>query len=638
MGQTPPKPVTSMPVIRRGGQDFRVGLAEMNGWRPQMEDSHVIHMGDSWGFFGVLDGHGGSACSSWIARRIEEDLDNKGLPADDAAVREMAISLDNEFLGTNQSSGSTATFVIVELPKAAGGKHTLRVANIGDSRILLGSIDGRMVEGPGTDGALTTDHKPDDTGESERIFRTGGTVKMVKGVARVNGDLAVSRAFGDRSYKTGEAGDHPVSAEPEFFTTECNADDFLLLVCDGISEGRFTNREVVELAAASLRQHGDPAKAAVDVCRRALVRRSTDNLTCMIVMLSGGKLEPEEDFLPGEFWDHLGQDRFKDTYAAMAKRGGCSLAEAVERRYDLAVQDLHALEKDCNGLVLDDCWIWAPDPNGGDEPSRSEKIKVLKDEMILFANGPPVSLAIGSKARAEWFETFVQNAANSDEVLATQREIDKLLYTTLQKPDLPKDIPQTQPAAAVSQEPAHEVTAQDSLTTPEHRSLQQPLRTVIVGELGILHSVVETHMALKWNPRLAEVAGITGQVLEDDMKDGTSLVRFLAPLRFDAWLPTEVLRNKAFINVSSDGRCVRVADIKVVQARIEEHLLLTWDDRLSSVCDTQGRVMTEDNGDGTTCVFFSRPHNFCAWLPTDALSDVTPRPIDSRQERPSVMP
>merc|ERR1711892_621823 len=121
----------------------------------------------------------------------------------------------------------------------------------------------------------------------------------------------------------------------------------------------------------------------------------------------------------------------------MAKRGGCSLAEAVERRYDLAVQELRMLEKDRNGLVSHDCWIWAPDPAGGDEPSRSEKIKALKDEMILFANGPPVSLAIGSKARTDWFETFAQNAANSDEVLGTQREIDKLLYTTLQKPDLP---------------------------------------------------------------------------------------------------------------------------------------------------------------------------------------------------------
>ena len=39
--------------------NFRVGLAEMNGWRNAMEDAHVVFLQDSWGFFGILDGHGG---------------------------------------------------------------------------------------------------------------------------------------------------------------------------------------------------------------------------------------------------------------------------------------------------------------------------------------------------------------------------------------------------------------------------------------------------------------------------------------------------------------------------------------------------------------------------------------------------
>merc|ERR1719330_1578016 len=146
-------------------------------------------------------------------------------------------------------------------PCPCPGRYDLRVGNIGDSRVLLGRADGTIVDGGGTDGGLTTDHKPDLESERARIERTGGSVQMVTGVARVNGDLAVSRSFGDAPHKeTGGPAqeDHPVSAEPEF--TElwtCDPTDFILLVCDGISEGTFPNREVVELAAERLRQQGD---------------------------------------------------------------------------------------------------------------------------------------------------------------------------------------------------------------------------------------------------------------------------------------------------------------------------------------------------------------------------------------------
>lgn len=75
-------------------------------------------------------------------------------------------------------------------------------------------LPSKCLPGPGTDGGLTTDHKPDHPGEVERIERTGGNVQSIMGVARVNGDLAVSRAFGDAPHKqTGGPAqeDHPVS-------------------------------------------------------------------------------------------------------------------------------------------------------------------------------------------------------------------------------------------------------------------------------------------------------------------------------------------------------------------------------------------------------------------------------------------
>jgi serine/threonine protein phosphatase PrpC len=145
---------------------------------------------------------------------LKEKLDAEGCPADDAAAKKMVLAVDQEFLDTQQGSGSTAAMCIVRAPAQAGGKWKLHVINAGDSRVLLSRADGKIIDGGGTDSGLTTDHKPDHPSEKERIYRCGGTVEETAGgCARVNGDLAVSRGFGDADYKrTGGPGqeDHPV--------------------------------------------------------------------------------------------------------------------------------------------------------------------------------------------------------------------------------------------------------------------------------------------------------------------------------------------------------------------------------------------------------------------------------------------
>jgi len=69
------------------------------------------------------------------------------------------------------------------------------VANAGDSRCVMGSPTGDMVQ------RITTDHKPDEEKEKSRIESLGGSVqlKVENGhkVARVNGILGVARAMGD---------------------------------------------------------------------------------------------------------------------------------------------------------------------------------------------------------------------------------------------------------------------------------------------------------------------------------------------------------------------------------------------------------------------------------------------------------
>jgi len=326
---------------RQEAKGFRVGLAEMNGWRNSMEDAHlvVLNANAGWGVFGVFDGHGGQACSAFVARRLREELEAKGCPADDKEIRDLMFRVDDEFLKTGQASGSTATMVAVNA--GPSGKMRLRVINAGDSRTLLGRRNGMIRDGGGTDEGMTTDHKPDNPVERERIYRTGGTVQRGMGPARVNGDLAVSRAFGDKDHKrTGGPGpeDRPVTVSPDINLAQCEESDFLLLVCDGVSEGSFTNAQAVKVAADVLKQGNDPSAAARAVIERALATNSHDNISCMVVCFDGAEAKSAMEFVPGPVY--CKQRGFVLAYEAMCERAGRTLADVVEERCALVERRL----------------------------------------------------------------------------------------------------------------------------------------------------------------------------------------------------------------------------------------------------------------------------------------------------------
>jgi len=358
-----------------------VAVAEMNGWRTSMEDAHLILLAKDYGVFGVFDGHGGGACAEFAARRLKEEIQACGCPNADE-IKQMFFKVDQEFLDSEQASGSTATMCIVKKPKAPGAKHQLLVVNAGDSRVLLGKRDGTIVDGGGTDGGLTTDHKPDHPKERERIERCGGKVEIAEGgVARVNGNLAVSRGFGDKDEKTtGGPGpeDRPVTVAPELRHIECDDSDFVLLVCDGVSEGSFPNAEVVKLVASMLKDGKDMGEAVKAVCHKAVETDSKDNITCMGVLLSKGSSSGLE-FNPGPITD-IGKKGFRTAYTAMAEKAGLSLADAVMKRFDVLQESL-----------------------------KASPTSALKEEMAKFGGSPPAD------NRKQWFETWLQSLPEEKE-------------------------------------------------------------------------------------------------------------------------------------------------------------------------------------------------------------------------------
>ena len=68
-------------------------------------------------------------------------------------------------------------------------------------------------------------------------------------------------------------------------------------------------------------------------------------------------------------------------------------------------------------------------------------------------------------------------------------------------------------------------------------------RKVRAADLTTLKGAVQNHSALQWDERMQALAGAEGIVKMDDPSDGTSQVRFPAPIGMVAWLPTNTLED-----------------------------------------------------------------------------------------------
>ena len=142
--------------------------------------------------------------------------------------------------------GSTASAVIL-------GKNgdDIWSANVGDSRAVLCRTTGD--DNAPSAVLLTEDHKPDAPVERARVEGLGGTVKWYGfkddegdpvpglGAYRVNGNLAVSRSFGDKLERP------YVTAEPDVKRTprDLVRDKFIVIASDGLWDV-MTNQEAVE--------------------------------------------------------------------------------------------------------------------------------------------------------------------------------------------------------------------------------------------------------------------------------------------------------------------------------------------------------------------------------------------------------
>ncbi|KAL3654433.1 hypothetical protein CASFOL_004114 [Castilleja foliolosa] len=155
----------------------------------------------SFSVFGVFDGHNGSAAAifsrdhllNYVLDAIPNDLGrDEWLHALPRALVSGFVKTDKEFQSKGKTSGTTATFVIID-------GWTVTVASVGDSRCILDSAQGGGIS------ILTVDHRLEENEEErKRVKEGGGEVGKLKfegtevGPLRCwPGGLCLSRSIGD---------------------------------------------------------------------------------------------------------------------------------------------------------------------------------------------------------------------------------------------------------------------------------------------------------------------------------------------------------------------------------------------------------------------------------------------------------
>ncbi|KAD3067287.1 hypothetical protein E3N88_35167 [Mikania micrantha] len=235
-----------------------------------MEDYHVAkfisHQGHELGLFAIYDGHLGDAVPAYLQKHLFSNIikENDFWTDTNGAIFKAYERTDELILSHNPElgrGGSTAvTAILIDGRK-------LWVANVGDSRAVL-SRNGQAI-------MMTIDHEPNT--ERGSIENRGGFVSNMPGdVARVNGQLAVSRAFGDKNLK------NHLRSDPDVTNADIDANtEILILASDGLWKV-VSNQEAVDIAI----KIRDPQKAAKELAVEALNRESKDDISCIVVRFS----------------------------------------------------------------------------------------------------------------------------------------------------------------------------------------------------------------------------------------------------------------------------------------------------------------------------------------------------------------
>lgn len=284
--QAIPKREKSSDIITLNGSPA-AAYSAMQGVRPSMEDAHVVQLAadekSQEHVVAVFDGHGGDKtslrCEQILVenirkqRRYKVALEKNEFASWKNVLSQAFIDIDEDVAHTQHTaegfeySGSTGVVAVINQGKVF-------VANAGDSRAVLCSGDVAV--------AMSEDHKPEDDKELQRINSAGAFVMN----GRVNGELAVARAFGDFSMKGMSdlpPAAQPVSVVPDVVEQVINDEaQFLLLACDGIWDV-MSNQVACDYLLRRIQDEKEPLDTACNrLLDECLELGSKDNMSVVV--------------------------------------------------------------------------------------------------------------------------------------------------------------------------------------------------------------------------------------------------------------------------------------------------------------------------------------------------------------------
>ncbi|KAH9673940.1 putative protein phosphatase 2C 68 [Citrus sinensis] len=246
--------------------DFSFAVVQAN---EVIEDHSQVETGRDAFFVGVYDGHGGPEASRFIRdhlfRHLMRFAREGGTISEDILKSAFSATEDGFLTLVRRTCGIKPVIAAIGSCCLVGviWKGTLYVANVGDSRAVIGSLgkSGKIVAEQ-----LTMDHNAcmEEVRQELRSLHPDDShiVVMKQGVWRIKGLIQVSRSIGDAYLKRPEFSLDPsfprfhlpepirrpvLTAEPSICTRALQPNDkFLIFASDGLWE-HLTNQEAVDI-------------------------------------------------------------------------------------------------------------------------------------------------------------------------------------------------------------------------------------------------------------------------------------------------------------------------------------------------------------------------------------------------------